>query len=133
MEGKYYTIVAMCDPSTSNLNVTGEITVMNPYGHLPARMYGLLPFTRSLLFVYSFITLFWIYRCIRYYKEMMSVHYIISTVIAVFLIDTCVKLINLHSYNTRGTYVTVISIISITITTATHAISRCLTLLIAMG
>lgn len=133
MEGKYYAVVAMCDPSTTNLNLTGDITVMNPYGHLPARLYGMLPFTRLLLFGYSILTLFWIYRCVRYYKEMMSVHYIISAVVGVLWIDTFVKMMNLNVYNERGYYMTMISMMSIFISTGTRAIARCLTLLVAMG
>ena len=81
-------ILAMCDPATANFNITGETIVMNPYGHIPARLYGILPFVRILLAAYSILAVIWMIRCYRYSKELMSVHFVISIVLVVFLIDT---------------------------------------------
>ena len=126
-------ILAMCDPATANFNITGETIVMNPYGHIPARLYGILPFVRILLAAYSILAVIWMIRCYRYSKELMSVHFVISIVLVVFLIDTFVKYLNITSYNIKGFYVTSVTIVSLFISAATRAIARCLTLMIAMG
>ena len=133
VQGRYYMILAMCDPATANFNITGETIVMNPYGHIPARLYGILPFVRLLLASYFILALIWMIRCYRFSKELMSVHFVISIVLVVFLIDTFVKYLNITSYNSKGFYVTSVTIISLFISAATRAIARCLTLMIAMG
>lgn len=133
VEGKYYMILAMCDPSTANFNITGDTMVMNPYGHIPARLYGTLPFTRVLLNIYVILVIIWLFRCIRYANQLMSVHYVISIVLVAFLIDVIVKWKNLNAYNSTGTYVTSITVISLFVSAVTRAVARCLTLIIAMG
>ena len=133
VEGKYYMILAMCDPTTANFNITGNTMVMNPYGHIPARLYGTLPFTRALLNVYVILVIVWAFRCIRFSNQLMSVHYVISIVLVTFLVDVVVKWRNLNAYNSTGTYVTSITVISLFVSAVTRAIARCLTLMIAMG
>lgn len=133
VEGKYYMILAMCDPTTANFNITGNTMVMNPYGHIPARLYGTLPFTRVLLNVYVILVIVWAFRCIRFSNQLMSVHYVISIVLVTFLVDVVVKWRNLNAYNSTGTYVTSITVISLFVSAVTRAIARCLTLMIAMG
>lgn len=39
VQGRYYMILAMCDPATANFNITGETVVMNPFGHIPGLVY----------------------------------------------------------------------------------------------
>ena len=94
-EGKYWLLIGMCDPDTQNVMLNGTAIVMNPYGHIPARMYGVLPFTKFVLFAYTILMVVWISRCCSYRKELMSVHVMITVVLGVFLFDTIVKLINL--------------------------------------
>lgn len=122
VEGKYYMILAMCDPTTANFNITGNTMVMNPYGHIPARLYGTLPFTRVLLNVYVILVIVWAFRCIRFSNQLMSVHYVISIVLVTFLVDVVVKWRNLNAYNSTGTYVTSITVISLFVSAVTRAI-----------
>lgn len=132
-EGKYWLLIGMCDPDTQNVMLNGTAIVMNPYGHIPARMYGVLPFTKFVLFAYTILMVVWISRCCSYRKELMSVHVMITVVLGVFLFDTIVKLINLLDYNSEGTYTPGITIFSLTTTATTHTVARCLTIMVAMG
>ena len=132
-EGKYYMVLAMCDATTSNVNITGETLVMNPYGHVPARLYGLIPFTNWLLVAYSVLLVAWAARCMKFSKELMSVHKMISLALSIFWVDTLIRLINIKSYNIHGTYITSITIISLIISAVTRAVARYLTIMVAMG
>lgn len=123
----------MCDPDTQNLMINGTAVVVSPYGHLPARMYGILPFTKFVLFAYTILTVVWIARCCWYRKELMSVHVMITVVLIIFLFDTIVKLISLLDYNTEGTYTPGITIFSLVTTAATHTVARCLCVMVAKG
>ena len=132
-EGKYWIVVGLCDPDTQNVMVSGTVTAMNPYGHIPARMYGIMPFTKFILIAYTILTLVWIVRCCAYRKELMSVHVMITVVLVTFLVDVIMKLMMLTSYNTNGEYPMKLTIISLCITAATHSVARCLTVMVAKG
>ena len=76
-EGKYYIILALCDPTTTNLQISGESLVVNPYGHIPASLYRSIPFYAFLLFFYSGLFVVWLLRCMKYSDELMNIHYFI--------------------------------------------------------
>ena len=76
-EGKYYIILALCDPTTTNLQISGESLVVNPYGHIPASLYRSIPFYAFLLFFYSGLFVVWLLRCVKYSDELMNIHYFI--------------------------------------------------------
>ena len=133
IEGKYYMVLAMCDVASSNFNITGESIVMNPYGHLPGRLYGMLPFTRILLMFYLVVCAFWLVKCIRYKDELMSVHYMISVVLGLFFIDTAIKLVELNSYNSIGVHPPILTIVSILIGALTRTVARALAMIVTMG
>lgn len=132
-EGKYWIIVGLCDPDTQNVKVYGTVTAMNPYGHIPARMYGILPFTKFILIAYTILTIVWVVRCCAYRKELMSVHVMITVVLVTFLLDVIMKLMMLTSYNANGEYPMKLTILSLCITAATHSVARCLTVMVAKG
>ena len=132
-EGKYYMLLAFCDSSTANLNVTGHVVAMNPYGHFPARLYGLIPFTRWLCFLSAASLVVWLYRCNTYRKELMSVHGMITAVLVVFIVDSLLKLWNINTFNKKGVYTMYITIISLVFDSITRVVGRCLTLMVTMG
>ena len=132
-EGKYWMVIGLCDPDTSNVAVSGKAIVMNPYGHIPARMYGILPFTKLLLIVYTVLLMGWIVRCCWYRKELMSVHMMITVVVATFFFDTVARLVMLVSFNNEGVHDTKITLFSLATTAATHTVARCLMIMVAMG
>ena len=132
-EGKYWMVIGMCDPDTQNLMINGTAVVVSPYGHLPARMYGILPFTKFILFAYTIITVVWLGVCCVHRKELMSVHVMITVVSITFLFDTIIKLISLLDYNAEGTYTPGITIFSLITTATTHTVARCLCVMVAKG
>lgn len=132
-EGPYYMMLAMCDPSTSNVNITGEAIVMNPYGHLPGRIAGLYPFSYYLLLVYILLIILWFIRCIQYKNELMNVHYMISFVLIMFTVDTFIRYIGLKVFNSTGIRNQALTIISLLSGALTRTIARYLTLMITMG
>ena len=132
-EGKYWIVVGLCDPDTQNVKVYGTVTAMNPYGHIPARMYGILPFTKFILMAYTILTIVWVVRCCSNRKELMSVHVMITVVLVTFLLDVIMKLMMLTSYNANGEYPMKLTILSLCITAATHSVARCLTVMVAKG
>lgn len=126
-------LLAFCDAATANLNVTGSITVMNPYGHFPARLYGLIPFTKFLVVLSFGLLLFWCLRCIAFQKQVMNVHKMILVVLGAFFIDEALRLLNITHYNNYGGYSTAIAFISVLFGVITRTVARCLSIMVVMG
>lgn len=71
-------VTCSCDPSiTPNTRLSGMMTAVNIYGHLPATQYYSLPFFGWMSLAYLFTLLIWVMLCIQYSKEIMSVHLMI--------------------------------------------------------
>ena len=132
-EGKYWIVLGLCDPDTSNVKVSGKAVIMNPYGHIPARMYGIIPFTKWVLLIYTALFLAWIIRCCWYRKELMSVHVMITVVVGTFLFDTVIRLLMLSNFNHEGVYDRKITMFSLFITSATRTVARGLVTTGAVG
>ena len=63
----------------------------------------------------------------------MSVHFIISLVLVLFLVDTLLRFLNLNAYNTLGVHVNSLTLLSIFSGALTRSIARGLTLVVTMG
>ena len=125
-------ILALCDAHTSNLNISGEVITVNPHGHIPARLYGSIPFTQSLLVAYSILLCLWSICCLRYFRQLMSIHALITLTLACFLADTLLRFKTLTAYNLNGV-LPPISTLSLLITTLSHTMARGLLLVLSMG
>ena len=122
-----------CDNRIGVVRFEGDYDVVNPFGKLPAQTYGLLPFTGMLFLVYAVLLFWWLFMCIKYAKELMSVHIIVLTILGCFVLDMGVKLIYLTVYNRVGHPVFFLAILSIVIDCSTRTLTRILTLFVCMG
>ncbi|KAK8796992.1 hypothetical protein WA588_001117 [Blastocystis sp. NMH] len=131
--GIHYIIAVTCDNRIGVVRFEGDYDVVNPFGKLPAQTYGLLPFTGMLFLVYAVLLFWWLFMCIKYAKELMSVHIIVLTILGCFVLDMGVKLIYLTVYNRVGHPVFFLAILSIVIDCSTRTLTRILTLFVCMG
>lgn len=132
-EGKYYVVIGSCDPLTRNVVVSGSVTAVNSYGHLPARLYGLYPFLRWILGIYIILLVVWIVRCCIYRRELMSVHLMIFLVLFLSVIDLILRQLNLSHFNTSGEYSYSLTLVSLFASALNSTVSLCLTIAIAKG
>ena len=51
--------------------------MVNPYGYVPAPLYGSIPFDALLMVLYSIHFVLWLMQCVKYNEELMSIHYLI--------------------------------------------------------
>lgn len=131
--GIYFLVAISCDNRAGTVRFEGDYEATNPYGELPAPMYGSLPFTCLLFVGYIILLTWWLYMCVKYAKEIMSVHIIVLVVLGCFVVDMGVKLIYLTVYNHVGHPVFLLSILSIVIDCSTRTLTRILTLFVCMG
>ncbi|GMF16439.1 unnamed protein product [Phytophthora fragariaefolia] len=60
---------------TETLTFTGSMEVRNPYGLLPAVLYGMLPFSAFLTIGYTILDVFFVVLLIRYRRQLLSLHW----------------------------------------------------------
>jgi hypothetical protein len=53
--GRYYLLFSSCLNSTGDVEMTGKMIWMNPYGYLPGELYHFIPVSQVLFFFFSFI------------------------------------------------------------------------------
>ena len=133
IDGKYYIVIGLCNPQTTNLQLQGSITSMNSYGHLPARMNGLLPCIRYCLLVETILCIVWLYRVCMFYKHLLSIHAMITLIMLFFTFSTFISYAHYSTLNTTGSVNSFLQVISLFTTTLSQTFLRCLLLIISMG
>ncbi|KAK8826059.1 hypothetical protein WA556_003788 [Blastocystis sp. ATCC 50177/Nand II] len=131
--GVYFVVAISCDYRIGTVHFEGSYETINPFGQLPAPLYGSLPFTGVLLVGYIVLLAVWLVLCAKYAQEIMSVHIIILVVLACFVVDMLVKLIYLFFFNAFGTPTFLLAIASIVVDCSTRTLTRVLTLFVCMG
>ena len=76
-EGLYYIMVGSCVVETTNVALSGTVTTKNTYGHLPAPLYGELPFNRILLCLYFVVLVYWAFVSYSHSESLLHVHKLI--------------------------------------------------------
>lgn len=58
--------MSICDENAAPIVINGHIESIDPYGYLPANLFGSLPFYGALSIVYSVIGIVWMIYCSLY-------------------------------------------------------------------
>ncbi|KAM7456461.1 hypothetical protein BLSTO_02781 [Blastocystis sp. subtype 1] len=132
-DGQYYVVVAFCNPATKNAVLAGQTAALNPHGHLPAGVFGLLDFMRALTAVYTVLMLVWTAKCCQYRRELMSIHVLISAALLLLTLDALAHWAALAAYNADGAATRVGTALTVLLDALTSALLRCLVLVIAVG
>jgi len=85
-----------------DMTVSGNVVVRNPYGYLPGNDYYKWPFYEILTAIYIFLALFWLLKCIKWFRELFSIHYCIGMVIIFGLVECFVWYIFYSEWNDTG-------------------------------
>ena len=132
-EGLYYYLIGSCKLDTTNVALSGYSVTMNPYGHLPATLYGVYPFTKILIWLYLFVFCYWMFRCWKYSQSLLFIHYVVSVVLLSFLLSLFFFNFHLHTINRLGTANSVVSFLSTLSMSLSRGAVRILLLYIALG
>jgi len=102
--GEHILLVANCDERLQDriLRVTGGGVWKNPYGFLPGRLYGFLPFYFGMTVVYVALTCTWALLCFIHRKEIAGIQYFISSVLLLTLVEVFAWFMDYYSFNTTG-------------------------------
>lgn len=93
----------VCSTGRNSIGVVkGQVAFKNPYGYLPAELYGLLPFEFVRMFAYLAFSVFFGYRYYKYKESALPVHIAVLAVFFVALTESIIWTIAYQVINTSG-------------------------------
>lgn len=129
-----YTILAVsCDPELGIESLTGEAIFQNPYGYLPAHLYGSMPFWHWMLVAYFSIGAVWFALALRNWRELLHLQMCITGILFVGMVEACSWNVLYETYNSSGQIALAASVFASVMTTSKRTVSRMLVLVVSMG
>ena len=103
VSGVYILIFASCGESAAPVLLNGKIDSMDPYGYLPADLFGNMPFFILLMCCYTLLAVYWSAVCLRHYDQMIPVQYWISVLLVMGMVETTAMYSHYEHWNFSGT------------------------------
>jgi hypothetical protein len=95
----------ICPPlvSVSEVGLAGELSFRNPYGFLPGRFYGYLPFEGARFFAFLVFFLVYLGLVCKHRGHLLRLHYAILSVLVIATAESLSWFLAFSHMNTRGT------------------------------
>ncbi len=113
--------------------INGKLESIDPYGYLPADLFGNLPLYMVLNGLYIILAAVWTYICVNYSSELIPVQFWITAVLAVGMFETTVLYSHFEHWNLRGSPSVELISIGLLFGVLKRAFSRVVVQLIALG
>ncbi|KAJ0979195.1 hypothetical protein J5N97_014669 [Dioscorea zingiberensis] len=131
--GMYYLYFMFCDPELKGTTIKGRTVWRNPYGYLPGKMAPLMTFYGFMSLAYLILGLVWFLKFVRYWKDILQLHYHITAVIALGMCEMAFWYFEYANFNSTGTRPIGITLWAVTFTAVKKTLSRLLLLVVSMG
>lgn len=131
--GVYVILVAICEPESSPVELDGPVESINPYGYLPAELFGNLPFYGSISCAYAILGVIWVILCIIYSKDLLHLQLWFTAVLALSLAEAALIFGHYIDWNDSGVPSTAITVIGLLFGVSKRAMSRIIILMVSMG
>lgn len=131
--GMYYLYFMFCDPQLEGTKIHGRTVWKNPEGYLPGKMIPLMTFHGVVALSYLVLGLLWFLRFVKYWKDIIQLHYYITAVIALGMCETALWYFDYANLNTTGSRPMLITLWAVTVTAVKKTVSRLLLLVVSMG
>ncbi|WOH08052.1 hypothetical protein DCAR_0727489 [Daucus carota subsp. sativus] len=131
--GMYYLYFMFCDPQLKGTVIKGRTVWRNPQGYLPGKMAPLMTFYGIASLAYLVLGLVWFLRFVKFWKDIIQLHYHITIVIALGMCETALWYFEYANLNATGIRPVGITLWAVTITAVKKTLSRLLLLVVSMG
>ncbi|GAB2257598.1 hypothetical protein Droror1_Dr00013758 [Drosera rotundifolia] len=131
--GMYYLYFMFCDDELKGTIISGSTVWKNPDGYLPGKMAPLLTFYGVMSLAFLGLGLMWLLRFMQFWKNLTQLHYHITTVIALGMLEMAFWYFDYSSLNSTGFRPMGVTIWAITLTAVKKTLSRLLLLVVSMG
>ncbi|KAF6143024.1 hypothetical protein GIB67_041092 [Kingdonia uniflora] len=131
--GMYYLYFMYCDPQLEVTLVRGRTVWRNPGGYLPGKMGPLVTFYGFMSLAYLVLGLIWFLHFVRYWKDIIQLHYPITMVIALGMCEMAFWYFEYSNFNSTGSRPMGITVCAVTFSAFKKTVSRFLLLVVSMG
>ncbi|ONK62695.1 uncharacterized protein A4U43_C07F7000 [Asparagus officinalis] len=131
--GMYYLYFMFCDPQLKGTVIKGRTVWRNPEGYLPGKMSPLMTFYGLMSLAYLVLGLGWFLRFVRFWKDILQLHYHITAVIALGMCEMAFWYFEYANFNSTGARPMGITLWAVTFTAVKKTVSRLLLLVVSMG
>ncbi|GMY08388.1 transmembrane protein 87A-like isoform X1 [Fagus crenata] len=131
--GMYYLYFMFCDPELVGTLISGRTVWRNPDGYLPGKMTPLMTFFGFMSLAYIVLGLFWFLRFVRYWKDVIQLHYHITTVIGLGMCEMALWYFEYANFNSTGSRPMGITVWAVSFSAIKKTFSRLLLLVVSMG
>lgn len=131
--GMYYLYFVICDPDLVGTLIKGRTVWRNPDGYLPGKMAPLMTFFGIMSLAYLVLGLGWFLRFVKYWKNIIHLHYHITAVIALGMCEMALWYYEYSNFNSTGTRPMDVTLWAVTFTAVKKTLSRLLLLVVCMG
>ncbi|XP_062156248.1 uncharacterized protein LOC133864067 isoform X2 [Alnus glutinosa] len=131
--GMYYLYFMFCDPVLDGTLVSGRTVWRNPDGYLPGKMAPLMTFFGYMSLAYLVLGLFWFLHFVRYWKDIIKLHYHITAVIGLGMCEMALWYFEYANFNSTGSRPMGITVWAVTFSAIKKTFSRLLLLVVSMG
>lgn len=131
--GMYYLYFMFCDPQLKGTIIKGRTVWRNPGGYLPGKMAPLMTFYGLMSLAYLVLGLIWFLQFVRFWKDILQLHYHITAVIALGMCEMAFWYFEYANFNSTGTRPMGITLWAVTFTAVKKTVSRLLLLVVSMG
>jgi hypothetical protein len=115
------------------ITMDGQVQYVNPYGYLPADLYGYMPFWFWMLIAHVTVGAVWLLLSLRNWRDLLHLQMCISGILFVSMVETCAWNFIFESYNDNGRMPLIPSVGVEVINTGKRTLSRMLVLVVSMG
>ena len=131
--GYHYLLIANCDANRIDLDVKGEIVVLNPFGYLPAQYYGFLPFYGAMSLFYILLIIIWSVLLYRNGESLLDVQRYITIVIVLSASEMIAWYLDYINFNDVGERRFIAFVFGILSSVIRKTVSRMLVIAVSMG
>ena len=131
--GMYYLYFMFCDPELVGTLISGRTVWKNPDGYLPGKMTPLMTFFGLMSLAYIVLGLLWFIRFVRYWKNVIQLHYHITAVIGLGMCEMALWYFEYANFNSTGSRPMGITVWAVSFSAVKKTFSRLLLLVVSMG
>ena len=131
--GIYILFMGNCDAASFPVKIHGRIESMDPYGYLPADLFGNLPFYGAMSCLYSIVGIAWLVYCAVYSEQLMALQMWITLVLALGMVETTTLFAHYLAWNDHGRPTIAVTFVALFFGVSKRSVSRVVVLLVSLG
>jgi hypothetical protein len=131
--GLYVMVMATCSDKAADIALHGYAESMDPYGYLPADMWGNVSFFSIIAIAYAILNIVWSTLCYNHREELLPIQLHISGVFVLGMLETIFMYMHYSEWNQLGQQLYMLAAVGFLCGVAKRTMSRVLVLITSMG